>query len=289
MKDGILKLRPKGVDGCLMTGAIQDHFVGFRLMTILTGQSYISKVNIFCCDVKAEEQIISLILLSKLNNFLLLLQYSRNWRKVFKIFLFTLEAWAKNNTFLFSKVSSNHLQEKTQSHIGCICMTDLHCVFHMLPQCTRIRAGIVPLVAFVWLFSTAQCAVCTVSFPRNRTRWDMTSHSTIVISFNIFFPQLVRLRGKHFYEHFCDLQTLNLWFSLNYTPVSTTEFWRFMPQFLSKYMGILLSPRIIYRAILNTGGSYCTNSTLCSAATLTDAPRIWSPTHWWETFCLQAM
>ena len=48
-----------GVDGCLMTGAIQDHFVGFRLMTILAGQSYISEVNIFCCDVKAEEQIIN--------------------------------------------------------------------------------------------------------------------------------------------------------------------------------------------------------------------------------------
>ena len=111
----------------------------------------------------------------------------------------------------------------------------------------------------------AQCAVCTVYFPRNRTSWDMTSHLTIVISFNIFFPQLVRLRGKHFYESFCELQTLNLWFSLNYTPVSTTEFWRFMPQFLSKYMGILLSPCIIYRAILNTGGSYCTNSTLCNA------------------------
>ena len=79
MKDEILKLRPMGVDGCLMTGAIQDHFVGFRLMTILAGQSYISEVNIFCCDVKAEEQIINylwLILLSTLRDFLLLLQYS---------------------------------------------------------------------------------------------------------------------------------------------------------------------------------------------------------------------
>ena len=143
----------------------------------------------------------------------------------------------------------------------------------MLPQCTRIRAGIVPLVAFVWLFSTAQCAVCTVSFPRNRTRWDMTSHSTIVISFNIFFPQLVRLRGKHFYEHFCDLQTLNLWFSLNYTPVSTTEFWRFMPHFLSKYMGILLSP-VSYTG--NTGGSYCTMCALCTVH-LKLCPRIACP------------
>ena len=40
----------------------------------------------------------------------------------------------------------------------------------------------------------------------------MTSHFTIVISFNIFFSQLVRLRGKHFHEGFCELQTLNLWF-----------------------------------------------------------------------------
>ena len=37
-----------------------------------------------------------------------------------------------------------------------------------------------------------------------------------------------------------------------------------MPQFLSKYMGIRLSPCIIYRGILDTGGSYCTNSALCS-------------------------
>ena len=92
----------------------------------------------------------------------------------------------------------------------------------------------------------------------------MTSHSTIVISFNIFFPQLVRLRGKHFYERFRELQTLNLRFSPNYTPVATTGFWRFLPQSLSKYMAILLSPRIIHRGILDTGGSYCTNSTLCN-------------------------
>ena len=32
-----------GVGGCLGSGAIQDHLVGFQLMTILTGQSHISK------------------------------------------------------------------------------------------------------------------------------------------------------------------------------------------------------------------------------------------------------
>ena len=42
---------------------------------------------------------------------------------------------------------------------------------------------------------------------------------------------------------------------LNYPPVAYTGFWRFMPQFLSKYMGIRLSPCIIYRGILDTGHS----------------------------------
>ena len=130
MKDGILKLRPKGVDGCLMTGAIQDHFVGFRLMTILTGQSYISKVNIFCCDVKAEEQIISLILLSKLNNFLLLLQYSLSPLEIGERYLrfFFLLSKLEQRTILFS--------------------------FRKCPQTTCKRRRKVTLVAFVWLIST---------------------------------------------------------------------------------------------------------------------------------------
>ena len=125
MKDGILKLRPKGVDGCLMTGAIQDHFVGFRLMTILTGQSYISKVNIFCCDVKAEEQIISLILLSKLNIFLLLLQYSLSPLEIGERYLrfFFLLLKLEQRTILFS--------------------------FRKRPQTTCKRRRKVTLVAFV--------------------------------------------------------------------------------------------------------------------------------------------
>ena len=43
-KDEILHLRQMGVDGCLGSGAIQDHLVGFHLMTIFTDQSHISKV-----------------------------------------------------------------------------------------------------------------------------------------------------------------------------------------------------------------------------------------------------
>ena len=90
--------------------------------------------------------------------------------------------------------------------------------------------------------------------------WPHTSQS-----FNIFFSQLVRLRGKHFYERFCELQTRNLWFSLNYPPAATTGFRRFMPQSLSKYMGILLSPSVSYTGQYWTGSnSNCTNSTLCT-------------------------
>ena len=62
---------------------------------------------------------------------------------------------------------------------------------------------------------------------------------------------------------FCELQTLNLWISLNHPPVVYTGFWRFMPQSLPKYIGILLSPCSVYRAFSNTGGSYCT-CTMCA-------------------------
>ena len=77
----------------------------------------------------------------------------------------TFPHWQWHCAFL--NVSSNHLQEETQSHIGCICMTYLHCVFHMFPHCTRIRAGIVPLVAFVWLFFTVHLKMCPrIACPR---------------------------------------------------------------------------------------------------------------------------
>ena len=33
-------------DGCLLSGAFQGHLLGFQVMTILTGQSHISKVRV---------------------------------------------------------------------------------------------------------------------------------------------------------------------------------------------------------------------------------------------------
>ena len=61
MKDEILQLRPMGADACLWSGAIQDHLVGFQLMTILTGQSHISKVWVISkCTFDVVLKIISL-------------------------------------------------------------------------------------------------------------------------------------------------------------------------------------------------------------------------------------
>ena len=72
------------------------------------------------------------------------------------------------------------------------------------------------------------CTMCCLySIFSSQPRWDMTSHLTIVISFNIFSSQLVRLRGKHlrdfrvFYPTLC----LNTW-EFYYPPVSYTGgFW----------------------------------------------------------------
>ena len=60
-------------------------------------------------------------------------------------------------TFLhcvFSNVSSNRLHKRIHSRIGCIFFIFPTAGFQMTPQCTRLRACIVTLVAFVCLFST---------------------------------------------------------------------------------------------------------------------------------------
>ena len=45
-KEEILQLITMDADGCLLSGAFQDHLLGFQVMTILTGQSHISKVRV---------------------------------------------------------------------------------------------------------------------------------------------------------------------------------------------------------------------------------------------------
>ena len=54
-------------------------------------------------------------------------------------------------------VSSKRLHEKRQSHIGCICLTFLHCAFsNDSPNCFTLFT----FVAFVWFFSTVRCQMC---------------------------------------------------------------------------------------------------------------------------------
>ena len=97
---------------------------------------------------------------------------------------------AEYSTFLncvSSDVSSNGLPQRVHAHIGCICLTFLHCVFsvvfivwsrgckvtlvafvclfpcvyfQMCPQRTKIRAGVFTLVALVWLFFTVCFQMC---------------------------------------------------------------------------------------------------------------------------------
>ena len=67
---------------------------------------------------------------------------------------------------VFSNVSSICLPQRMQSHIGCICLSFLHCGFLndssiIEAQCTWIRACLVALVAFVWLFSTVRFQMCS--------------------------------------------------------------------------------------------------------------------------------
>ena len=51
-----------------------------------------------------------------------------------------------------------------QSHIGCICLTFLHCAIHVSPQMACLRGCKVTLVTFVWLFPTVHFHV----FPQSK-------------------------------------------------------------------------------------------------------------------------
>ena len=61
-------------------------------------------------------------------------------------------------------------------------------------------------------WSIAQCAVCAVCFPSNRTSWDIYYNLCVDISFNIYLSQLVRLEGKLDFQGNRNCQTLNLGF-----------------------------------------------------------------------------
>ena len=77
-------------DDCLLSGAFQDHLLGFQVMTILTGQSHISKVRVIVlyqvskCTFDVVLKIISLDTVKEEQTISLFSFYSRNKRKTFQ-------------------------------------------------------------------------------------------------------------------------------------------------------------------------------------------------------------
>ena len=74
------------------------------------------------------------------------------------------------------------------------------------------------------LLSIAQCVHCTVFFPFDRARWDLSSNLKPVMLLNIYLSQRTRSKGTLRKVDFREPQTLNLWFSLKYSPVVTTNY-----------------------------------------------------------------
>ena len=75
----------------------------------------------------------------------------------------------------------------------------------------------------------AQCVHWTVFFPFDRARWDISSNLKTVILLNIYLSQRARSKGTMRKLDFREPQTLNLWFSLKYSPVATTGQWNIPP------------------------------------------------------------
>ena len=71
-----------------------------------------------------------------------------------------------------------------------------------------------------------QCTMCTLDsfFPFDRERWDTLSNLETVILLNIYLSQRSRSKGTMRKLDFREPQTLNLWFSLKYSPVVTTKY-----------------------------------------------------------------
>ena len=63
-----------------------------------------------------------------------------------------------------------------------------------------------------------------VFFPFDRARWDTLSNLETVILLNIYLSQRTRSKGTMRKLDFREPQTLNLWFSLKYSPVVTTNY-----------------------------------------------------------------
>ena len=82
----------------------------------------------------------------------------------------------------------------------------------------------------VWAGNSAQCVHWTVFFPFDRARWDTLSNLETVILLNIYLSQRTRSKGTMRKLDFREPQTLNLWFSLKYSPVVTTKYAPLFPR-----------------------------------------------------------
>ena len=115
------------------------------------------------------------------------------------------------------------------------------------------------------ILKTLQCTMGTLysffSSQLNEVGYDFTLHNWDIIQH--IFPPTSSLARKTLLWMF--LWASNSKFVIFPKLYPCINYRILAPQFLSKFMGILVSPRIIHRAILDTGGSYCTNSTLCTA------------------------
>ena len=91
------------------------------------------------------------------------------------------------------------------------------------------------VIIVVWI---AQCVHCTVFFPFDRARWDLSSNLKPVMLLNIYLSQRTRSKGTLRKVDFREPQTLNLWFSLKYSPVVTTNYAPLFPCNSPLAMGI---------------------------------------------------
>ena len=86
--------------------------------------------------------------------------------------------------------------------------------------------------------SSAQYVHWTVVFPFDRARWDLSSNLKPVMLLNIYLSQCTRSKGTLRKVDFREPQTLNLWFSLKYSPVVTTNYAPLFPCNSPLAMGI---------------------------------------------------
>ena len=102
---------------------------------------------------------------------------------------------------VFSNVSSNCLHERMHNHIGCICLTFLHCVFSSvssndLPEKMHSRIGCISLTFYHCVFSK----VFSNGLLENMSRIDWIGLTAWLC---LHCPQGIRWHSSHHFQKFC--------------------------------------------------------------------------------------